>query len=78
MRSARWHALSEWIVFMKMFLSDFQSISSKHLKQPPVSMTPYKFISPFSMIIKQIPTYAMHEKQNERNQNWVASQEALF
>jgi len=61
-----------------MFLSDFQSISSKHLKQPPVSMTQYKLISLFLMIIKQIPTYAMHEKQNGRIQNWVASQEVLF
>ena len=34
MRSTMWHALGEWIVFMKMFLSDFQFISSKHLKQP--------------------------------------------
>ena len=24
-------------------------------------------------IKKQIPTYAIHEKQNERSQNWVAS-----
>jgi len=35
-------------------------------------------MSPFSMIEKKIPTYAMHEKQNERSQNWVASQEVLL
>jgi len=47
-------------------------------KTNPNIITQYKLIFPFSIIIKQVPTYAMQEKQTEKNQNWVASQEALF